>query len=173
MIQLTQRMVRQWLSALLHTHDTPRRTAASFALGVLVGFSPLFGAHTAIGLILAFALRLNRLAMLIGVYANLPWFIAPYYTLATLGGAWLLGVAPPPQIGEQLTALFDVSVFSRAFWTGTWILLRPLLWPFVVGSTLGALGLAAAAYLLAVPAIATGRRHIHLPHRNAHGPESS
>ena len=35
-----------WLEQLLHTHDTPQRTAAAFALGVFFGFSPLLGLHT-------------------------------------------------------------------------------------------------------------------------------
>ena len=32
---------RRWLDRLLHLHDTPRRTAAAFALGVFFSFSPL------------------------------------------------------------------------------------------------------------------------------------
>ena len=42
--------VRAWLEQLLHTHDTPQRTAAAYALGVFLGFSPLLGLHTVLGL---------------------------------------------------------------------------------------------------------------------------
>jgi len=148
---------------LLHTDDTPRRTAAAFAMGVFIGFSPLFGFHTLIGIVLAFALRLNRVAALIGVYANLPWFVAPYYTVSTVLGASLLGVAPPPDFGGQLAVLFDLSMTSRAFWSGLATLLHPLLWPFSVGSMLGASVLAGVAYVLAVPAIQAGRARLHRP----------
>ena len=41
---------RAWLEQLLHTHDTPQRTAAAYALGVFFGFSPLLGLHTVLGL---------------------------------------------------------------------------------------------------------------------------
>ena len=88
--------VRAWLEQLLHTHDTPQRTAAAYALGVFLGFSPLLGFHTVLGLILAFALNLNRVAVLLGVYSNLPWVLVPYYTVATWLGATLLGAVPPP-----------------------------------------------------------------------------
>ncbi len=71
---------------LLHTHDTPQRTAAAYALGVFFGFSPLLGLHTVLGLVFAFALNLNRVAVLLGIYSNLPWILPAYYTLATMVG---------------------------------------------------------------------------------------
>jgi uncharacterized protein len=165
MIHVTKTIFRKWLSVLFHTHDTPRRTAASFALGVLIGFSPFFGLHTVMAIVLAFVLRLNRVSAIFGAYVNLPWIAAPYYTIAAVVGAWLLGVPLPPQFGTQLGALFDMGVFSQAFWTGMGTLMRPLLWPFFVGSMIGALALGAVSYALAVPAIVAGRRHIHLHHR--------
>jgi uncharacterized protein (DUF2062 family) len=171
MIHVTKAAIRRWAAALLHTHDTPRRTAAAFAVGVFFGFSPVLGAHTILGLIAAFAFGLNRVAVVAGVYANLPWIIAPYYTLATVAGARLLGVSAPQHLGTRLTELFDLSFFSGDFWTGVWQLLQPMAWPYVVGSTLGAILLAGVAYFVAVPAIVAGRRHIHLPHRHHHDPE--
>jgi uncharacterized protein len=165
MIHVTKAALRRWLSVLLHTHDTPRRTAAAFALGVLIGFSPFFGLHTVMAIVLAFVLRLNRVAAIFGAYVNLPWVAAPYYTVATVVGAGLLGVALPPQFNVQLTALFKLGFFSEPFWVGIGTLLRPLLWPYFVGSMIGALVLGAVAYVLAVPTIVAGRRHIHIHHR--------
>ena len=77
MIHLTKKLIRRWLGTLLHVADTPERTAAAFALGVFFGFSPFLGLHTIMALALAFALNLNRVATLLGVYSNLPWIIAP------------------------------------------------------------------------------------------------
>ena len=34
----------------------------------------------------AFLLDMNRVAVLLGVYSNLPWFLAPYYAIATMVG---------------------------------------------------------------------------------------
>src|SRR5438093_115976 len=87
---------RRWLDQLLHTHDTPERTAAAYAVGVFFGFSPFLGLHTVLGLVVAFAFNLNRVAVLLGVYSNLPWILPAYYTLATTLGATLLQVDVPP-----------------------------------------------------------------------------
>jgi uncharacterized protein len=72
MIRLTRGLVRRWLGALLHIDDSPERTAAAFALGVFLGFSPFVGLHTVAGVLLAFLLNFNRVAVLLGVYSNLP-----------------------------------------------------------------------------------------------------
>src|SRR5829696_3796498 len=95
---------RAWLEQLLHTRDTPQRTAAAYALGVFFGFSPFLGLHTILGLVFAFALSLNRVAVLLGVYSNLPWILVPYYTLATLLGATILRTELPPGVVEGLRA---------------------------------------------------------------------
>jgi uncharacterized protein (DUF2062 family) len=172
MIHVTKTAVRKWVALLLHTHDTPRRTAAAFAVGVFFGFSPVLGLHTILAIIVAFVLGLNRVATIAGVYSNLPWILAPYYTLATIAGARVLGVSTPKHLGTRLAELFDLSFFTHAFWSGVWELLEPMLWPYIVGSTLCALVIAGLAYFLAVPAIVAGRRHLHLPHRHPHGPEA-
>src|ERR671921_2897252 len=96
-------VVRRWLDQLLHTHDTPERTAAAYALGVFFGFSPLLGLHTVLGLVFAFALNLNRVAVLLGVYSNLPWILPAYYSLSTIVGAALLQVDVPPGLLRELT----------------------------------------------------------------------
>jgi uncharacterized protein len=160
MIHLTRALIRRWLDALLHIDDTPERTAAAFALGVFFGFSPLLGLHTVLGVVAAFLLNLNRVAVLLGVYSNLPWIIAPYYAFATMAGARITGHKLPPGLRSQLGALFELTVFGTEFWHRLITILKPLLWPYTVGSTFGALVLAALAYPLAL-AFVTSRRRIH------------
>jgi uncharacterized protein len=146
-------MWRSRLEQLLHTHDTPQRTAAAFALGVFFGFSPFLGLHTILALGFAFALNLNRVAVLIGVYSNLPWILPACYTAATLGGAAILGVDVPP---EFIARLRDGS------WTEIRALaasLRPLAVSFVIGSLAGSTLLALAAYRLSLAAVIARRRH--------------
>src|SRR5438128_11702821 len=87
MIHLTRALIRRWLDTLLHIDDSAERTAAAFALGVFFGFSPFLGFHTLLAILFAFLLNLNRVAVLIGVYSNLPWFLGPYYAIATMVGA--------------------------------------------------------------------------------------
>ena len=154
---------RRWADHLLHIHDTPRRTAGAFALGVLFGFSPLLGLHTILALIFAFALRLNRVAVLLGVYSNLPWIIAPYYAVATLVGAAILGTEVPPDLLGRLRGFVGGSGLS-----GVAPLMRelaPLAWSYTLGSTLGAVILSITAYYLALWMITARRRHLERLHK--------
>jgi len=160
MIHLTRALIRRWLDALLHIEDTPERTAAAFALGVFFGFSPLLGLHTLLGIAFAFLLNLNRVAVLLGVYSNLPWVIAPYYAFTTVLGAALTRQRIPPGFRQQLSDLFELSLWEGDFWRQLMDLLRPMFVPYAVGSLLGALILAAAAYPLAL-AFVTSRHRIH------------
>jgi uncharacterized protein (DUF2062 family) len=150
---------RQLADQLLHTHDTPRRTAGAFALGVFFGFSPLLGLHTILGLAFAFALRLNRVAVLIGVYSNLPWILPPYYVMATLVGAAILGVSVPPDLVSQLRqVLSGAGLAELRLLAGG---LAPLFWSFMLGSTLGSCALAFVAYYGSLAMIEARRRHTH------------
>jgi uncharacterized protein (DUF2062 family) len=156
--------IRRWLGQLLHTHDTPQRTAAAYALGVFFGFSPLLGLHTVLGLVFAFALNLNRVAVLLGIYSNLPWILPAYYTLATMGGAAMLGVQIQPGLLKELT-----SALAEAQWADFRQLahaLAPLVWAYVLGSTLGAAALAVVAYRVALTMIEAHRRHLTHSHQH-------
>lgn len=164
MIHLTRELARRWFGALLHIDDTPDRTAAAFALGVFLGFSPFLGLHTLLGIVAAFLLNLNRVAVLLGVYTNLPWFLAPYYAIATLAGAELTGHHPPPDFRAQVGGLFELSLWHLDFWRKLIVVMKPLVLPYTVGSTLFALVLAAAAYQLAL-AFVTSRRLHRIIHR--------
>jgi hypothetical protein len=160
MIHLTRSLIRRWLDKLLHIDDTPERTAAAFALGVFFGFSPFLGLHTLLGIVFAFLLNLNRVAVLLGVYMNLPWFLGPYYAIATMVGAQITRHRIPRGSGAQLRALFTLSMFHAEFWHRLFTLMKPLAWPYAVGSTIGALLLAAAAYQVAL-AFIESRRRLH------------
>lgn len=159
MIHLTRSLVSRWLDTLLHVHDTPERTAAAYALGVFLGFSPFLGLHTLLGVVLAFLFNLNRVAVLLGVYSNLPWIIAGYYTFTTMIGAAILRVGLPPDFRERLVDLFELSLRTPEFWRKLGELLRPLLGSFVLGSMLGAVVLAAIAYRVALAFVHSRRRH--------------
>jgi uncharacterized protein len=173
MIHLTRSLARKWMERLLHIHDSSRRTAAAYAVGVFFAFSPAVGLHTVLALIVAFVFNLNRVAVILGVYTNLPWFMAPYYTLTTVAAAEVLGVALPPQFSQRLGEVFALSLLSREFWSALGTLLLPLLWPYTLGSLAGALVLSALAFVVARPFIESGRNHLRLhgsPHR--HPPEA-
>ena len=165
MIRLTRDFVRRWLGALLHIDDTPERTAAAFAVGVFLGFSPFVGLHTLIGVVLAFLLNFNRVAVLLGVYSNLPWIVAPYYAFVTMFvGARLTGHRIPPGFRRQVADVFEHSLFQGEFWKQLLVIFRPLVVPYTVGSLIGAFVLAVLAYPLALAFVTSQRRFSHLIH---------
>jgi hypothetical protein len=121
---------------LLHVEDRPSRVAAAFAIGVFIAFFPILGIHTGMALVIAIALRLNKVAILAGAWTNNPWTLAPMYTAGTLLGCAVLGVSP-----ASLGAV-NWSLGGRAFYASLAEGLRPLVLPFVLGNLL--LGAAAA-----------------------------
>jgi hypothetical protein len=165
MIHLTRDLARRWMGTLLHIDDSPERTAAAFALGVFFGFSPFLGLHTLLGLAFAFLLNLNRVAVLLGVYSNLPWFIAPYFAFTTMVvGAPITGHRIPPGFRQQVGELFELSLFHGDFWHRLMVILTPFLWPYVVGSLIGAGVLAGVAYPLALGFVTSRKRIRELIH---------
>ena len=135
---------------LLHIEDSPERTALAYAIGIFLGFSPFLGLHTLSGVAIAFLFKLNRVAVLLGVWSNTPWWIVPYYTVAT----W---------IGLEVTgARIDLSGFKQLFRSGEgggflgsgfWTHLssqQDLLLAFMVGSLIFAGILAGVAYPLSL-----------------------
>ncbi len=138
-------MLRRTLNALLGVDDTDQRTALAFALGVFVGFSPLLGLHTILGVALAFLFRLNRLAVLIGVFTNTPWFLVPYYGFAIWVGYVLLG--SPDTISLPVIRLSNL--IEPQFWSDI-IAQWKLLMPAIVGSTVLSVILSLISYPFAL-----------------------
>jgi uncharacterized protein len=132
--------MREALKGLLHLQDPPHRTALAFGIGVFIAFSPLLGLHTVMAIIVAFAFRLNRVAVLAGAWIN-AWALAPCYAFGTFLGALLLGI--------------DAGDLSAVDWSfdGIGSTLSTLFWPIMVGNTL--LGVIAA-----FPAYALCRRFL-------------
>jgi uncharacterized protein (DUF2062 family) len=158
--------VRQRLDRLASSELDPRRTAAGIALGVFLSFSPFLGLQILLGLALAFAFRLSRLAVLVGLCANLPWIMVPWYVLTTGAAAAVIGVSNPvgvPSNGE----LFSAPILDLAIVDLTTALATGLFWPFLLGPTTGALVLALAAYFVSFRMLSRRNHRIAVASPNA------
>ena len=103
---------------LLHIEDSPERTALAYATGVFLGFSPFLGLHTLSGVAIAFLFNLNRVAVLLGVWSNTPWWIVPYYTVATWIGLEVTGARVDLDGFKQLFRSGEGGGFlGSGFWT--------------------------------------------------------
>jgi uncharacterized protein (DUF2062 family) len=134
--------LRRMGQILLQVEGSPTRVAAAFGVGVFIAFFPLLGIHTGLALLIAILLRLNRVAILVGCWINNPWTIAPMYSAGTLLGCVLLGV---PAVGPLSV---DWHLKGRAFYRALAAMLRPLVWPFVVGNLVLGIVCGLVAFLL-------------------------
>ena len=130
--------------------EAPRRTAMALAIGVGLSFSPLLGLQILIGLGVTLAFRLSRIAVFVGLCANVPWIMLPWYVLTTAGAATLLGTSSSVDSSERLARILSVPFYRAAFWGHAGALLDAFFWPFLLGPSVGALTLSAITYVLAL-----------------------
>lgn len=142
------RRLRVVMRRVLHTADSPTRTAAAFSLGVFLGFSPFIGVHTALALLLAFALRLNRLAVLLGTFTLNPFTVVPIYGAGTTLGFLILG--RPPQTLPPIEVHWLDILRLPALATGISDRFGAYIAPFLVGNVLLGAAAAAAAFPLSL-----------------------
>ena len=143
-------LFRRMADVLVHVDEPPARVAAAFAIGAGLGFSPFLGFQILLGVTLALALRLNKVAVTAGLFINLPWIQIPYYWAVTAGAGWAIGTPVPDDLRASFGLLLSLSPFSRPFWTRATELIAPWLGPFVIGSTVGGLAVAGLAYAAAL-----------------------
>jgi|YelNatPaOPRAMG01_1025707.scaffolds.fasta_scaffold92394_2 uncharacterized protein (DUF2062 family) len=132
---------------LLCIDDTPERTAFAFSIGIFIGFSPFLGFHTLGALAISFLFNLNRLAILVGVWFNTPWWLVPYYLFATKIGMLFLGYSID---WERMKEIFQIGMkigFIHSYFWKSLASQGKLLLCFLIGS----LCLSAILSLLAYP----------------------
>lgn len=115
---------------MLGSDSTPEVIAASFAIGVAISFTPLFGLHWIIALLLAVVLRLNKVDVLLGTLAVNPLTFPAVAAVAIPIGRLILRARR-----EAIAHLPWRELFRRSFWTSA-------------GPTMKAIGLQMAAGLI-------------------------
>lgn len=123
-------------------HTSPRKLALAVALGVFIGFTPFWGVHLALAVLLASALRLNRIVVYAAANVANPLTVAPIvFAEVQVGHRLLEGSWLPLRIAE----VKDLG-------------LGGLLWVFVVGSLIAGAAAAIVAWAVVYPAVRIGRR---------------
>ena len=139
--------LRKRLHDLLHLDETPHQLAFAAAVGVFIGFSPAVGLHIVIGLLAAWAFRLNVTAVVLGLLVSNPWTFAPIYGASLWVGIEIWGRHRelPPIHWEDLAVLALPKQ------------LVPYLIPFVIGTLILGTIAAVLTYIIAVPLITRAR----------------
>jgi hypothetical protein len=145
--------------------DTPHRIALGLAAGVFVCFTPFFGLHLALAAALAWALRANVLAALIGTFFGNPLTFPLIASIALPLGRRVLGRGATgrdyARVSEAFAQAADglwssvLSLFGRgeAEWDKLAAFARDVLAPYLAGGILPGLVAAIAAYYLLRPLI--------------------
>lgn len=97
---------------MLGKDSPPEIVAASFAIGVAISFTPLFGLHWAMALLIAFALKLNKVDVFLGTIVVNPITLPAVGAVAIPIGRFLLQARR-----EAIAHLPWHEMFKRSFWT--------------------------------------------------------
>jgi hypothetical protein len=144
------RHLKGLIKKVLCIEDTPERTALAYSIGVFLGFSPFLGFHTLAGLAIAFLFGLNRLAILLGVWTNSPWWIVPFYAMATWIGMWVTRFQFDPATFKEI---FQLGMKEGFIGSGFWSQVASqsgLLLSFLIGSLILCTLLSLVAYPLSL-----------------------
>lgn len=145
-------MLRSAFRNLLNLDEPPERTALAFAIGTFIAFSPLLGLHMILVGLLLLTWRMNKIALMAGVFIGNPWTLGPIIVASWAIGRLILG-SPPVEL-PQVT----VSAMATAgFWQMLAAQWRQLL-PFALGGMLLAIATSLISYPLMLFMLRTYRR---------------
>lgn len=151
--------------------DTPHRIALGLSIGVMVSFTPFFGLHMLLGIIVARLFRANGLAGFLGTFFGNP-LTFPFIVGMSFGlGRWIIGAK-----GEALTTAKVHESFYQAFYglkatvkswfgyghseiermAGFW---HEIFWPYLLGGILAGPLFGLLTYFLARPMIQAYQNH--------------
>lgn len=145
--------------------DSPEKIGRGMAAGVFISFTPLYGFHFLGGLLIAWAVRGNLLASMIGTFANNFLTLVPISAMAVYLGYWMLGMEPDARLVEGLGHAFGQAgsdlwhnlgaVFGPGLmeWAGLRVFFGEVFWPYLVGGLVPGALAALASYWLTVPLV--------------------
>jgi len=149
---------RDKVKAILHLNDNPHRIAAAFSLGVFISCSPFIGLHFISAFFLAWVLRLNPVAVILGTLFNNPWTMAPIFGAGFWIGVRIYG----RHEGLQPIHWQDLTIVNAI------PQLVPYLKPFLLGTTLLGIVTSVIAYPCAYYFIREYRNLRHRAHETSH-----
>ncbi|WP_069301528.1 DUF2062 domain-containing protein [Neptunicoccus sediminis] len=145
--------------------DTPHKIALGIACGAFVTFTPFFGLHFFLAAGLAFVLRGNVLAALLGTFVGnpitFPFIAATSYRL----GLWMLGEGHEGRVWHRVkhgvvetwsTILDNAKAlfgYPPSPWHGVTSFFYDVFWPYLVGGIVPGLICALVLYFVSKPMI--------------------
>lgn len=146
--------------------DTPERIARGIWAGVFSTFTPLYGLHFVVALVIARIANGNILASLLGTFFGNPLTYFPIGVISIKTGNFLLGteVSDPEKsrsfigkfvdAGRELqTNIGSILSGENADWSSLFVFYDEVFFPFLIGGIAPGIIVATASYFLTVPII--------------------
>lgn len=144
--------------------DRPHRIARGIAAGVFVSFTPLFGFHFIAAAVVAWLIRGNIVAALLGTFFGNPLTFPIIMAISVDLGNWMLGLPNDMQIPQVARALATASTEmwnnvaaiytgDPRHWDGLQRFFQRVFVPYLVGGILPGLISALAMHYLSLPVI--------------------
>ncbi|WP_417720238.1 DUF2062 domain-containing protein [Salipiger sp.] len=145
--------------------DPPEKIARGIFAGVFTTFTPFYGMHFVVAGLLAWILRGNIIAALLGTFFGNPLTYVPIGIAALRTGYWLLGINRHEPHHSSLLHKFTYA--GGELWDNliAWVLREPTDWsdlqifyhevfyPYMIGGILPGIICGLTAYYLSVPVI--------------------
>jgi uncharacterized protein (DUF2062 family) len=151
-----RRAIRYYWHRLHRMHGTSVSIAAGLACGVGSAFSPLIGTHFVLAILLAWVVRGNAVAAVIGTFVVNPWTAPPVWFATYYLGSHLLGIDEGgADAFRHFVAMFRdlteaaFTLDGELFRTQVW----PVLLPMLVGSVPLGMVSGLATYLILEPTL--------------------
>ncbi len=144
---------------------TPEQIARGIFAGAFVVFSPLFGLHFFIAVILAKLMRGSVIASLLATFIGNPLTYVPIAVISLQTGHFLLGTSPRGEVDASVLAKVGnagsdlwhnfVAIFTpaKADWSELAIFYGDVFFPWLVGGIIPGLVCGTVCYYLSVPVI--------------------
>ncbi len=153
--------------------DSPERIARGIFAGVFTTFTPFYGLHFLVAVVIAAVMRGNFLAALLATFFGNPLTYIPIIATSMFSGYWILGLDPSrlkfrshepgemPSVGERFAdaayALWHnfQSMFTpdQADWSSLASFYNEVFFPFMIGGIVPGLIGGIISYYLSLPVI--------------------
>lgn len=149
--------------------DTPHRICLGIACGAFVSFLPIFGLHFLAAALLAWLLRANVLASLLGTFWGNP-FTFPFMAVAAMElGNWLLGNPGSMGFSEVMGAIgratselthnfFAMFTEANAHWGRLQVFWWRVFLPYTLGGVILGIPGGIAVYYIHLPMVRVYQR---------------
>jgi uncharacterized protein (DUF2062 family) len=150
--------------------DTPRKISRGILAGVFTTFTPFYGIHFVVAALLAFVLRGNVMAALLGTFFGNPLTYVPIGVVSLNLGHWMLGTQPVAEVDENVFGKFygagrdlAANAWSAATgqpvdWYATYVFWHDVFYPWLIGGIVPGILTGLAAYTISLPLIEAYQR---------------